>query len=42
MTQDKKTLTVKPVIGYAIVVEDKETSPLTEKEKDEIIKNYFN
>ena len=42
MIQDKKTLTVKPVIGYAIVVEDKETSNLTEKDKDEIIKNYFN
>ena len=42
MTQDKKTLTVKPVIGYAIVVEDKETSFLSEKDKDEIIKNYFN
>jgi len=42
MIQDKKTLTVKPVIGYTIVVEDKETSNLTEKDKDEIIKNYFN
>ena len=42
MIQDKKTLTVKPVIGYAIVEEEKETSPLIEKEKDEIIKNYFN
>ena len=26
MIQDKKTLTVRPVIGYAIVVENKETS----------------
>ena len=42
MIQDKKTLTVKPVIGYAIVVEDKESSLLTEKDKDEIIKTYFN
>ena len=39
---DKKTLTVKPVIGYAIVVEEKETSKLTEEDKDEIIKCYFN
>ena len=42
MIQDKKTLTVKPVIGYAIVVEEKETSSLTEEDKEEIIKNCFN
>ena len=42
MIQDKNTLTVKPVIGYAIVVEEKETSPLTEEDKEEIIKNCFN
>ena len=42
MIQDKKTLTVKPVIGYAIVVEEKETSPFTKEDKEEIIKNYFN
>ena len=41
MIQDKKTLSVKPVIGYAIVVEKKETSPLTKEDKEEIIKNYF-
>ena len=41
MTQDKKTLTVKPVIGYAIVVEEKETSLLTEEDKNEIINKYF-
>jgi hypothetical protein len=42
MIQDKKTLTAKPVIGYAIVVEEKETSPFTKEDKEEIIKNYFN
>ena len=41
MIQDKKILSVKPVIGYAIVVEKKETSPLTKEDKEEIIKNYF-
>ena len=41
MIQDKKTLTVKPVIGYAIVVEKKETTPMTKEDKEEIIKNYF-
>ena len=42
MIQDKITLTVKPVIGYAIVVEEKEISPFTQEDKEEIIKNYFN
>ena len=42
MIQDKRTLTVKPVIGYAIVVEEKETSKMTREDKEEIIKNYFN
>lgn len=42
MIQDKKTLAVKPVIGYSIVVEEKETSLMTKEEKEEIIKNYFN
>jgi len=41
MIQDKKTLAVKPVIGYSIVVEEKETSLMTKEEKEEIIKNYF-
>jgi len=41
MIQDKKSLNVRPVIGYAIVVEEKETSPLTREDKEEIIKNYF-
>ena len=42
MIQDKKTLCVKPVIGYAIVVLEKKTSPLSKEDKDYIIKNYFN
>ena len=42
MIQDKKSLSVKPVIGYAFVVEEKKTSPMTREDKEEIIKNYFN
>ena len=42
MIQDKKSLSVRPVIGYAIVVEEKDQSVLTREEKEEIIKNYFN
>ena len=42
MTQDKKSLTVKPVIGYAIVVEDKEILPLSLEEKENIINQFFN
>jgi len=38
----KTTLTFKSGIGYAIVVEEKESSPLTEEDKEEIIKNCFN
>ena len=41
MIQNKKSLAVRPVIGYAIVVEKKEKSPLSREEKEEIIKNYF-
>ena len=41
MIQDKKTLNVKPVIGYAIVVENKKKLPMTLQDKEEIIKNYF-
>ena len=42
MIQDKKRLNVKPVIGYAIVVEEKKISPMTREDKEENIKNYFN
>jgi hypothetical protein len=41
MIQDKKTLSVKPVIGYTIVVDEKETSQMTSEDKERIIKNYF-
>lgn len=41
MIQDKKSLTVRPVVGYAIVVEKKEKSPLSREDKEEIINNYF-
>ena len=42
MTQDKKSLAVKPVIGCAIVVEEKVISPLALEEKDKIIQKFFN
>ena len=42
MIQNKKNLTVRPVIGCAIVIEKKESSPLTLEDKNEIINNYFN
>ena len=42
MTQDKKSLAVKPVMGYAIVVEGKEFLPLSLEEKEYIIQEYFN
>ena len=40
MIQDKKTLAVKPVIGYSIAVDKKEKSELTEKDKEEIKEHY--
>ena len=42
MTQDKNSLAVKPVIGCAIVVEEKEIAPLVVEEKDKIIQQFFN
>ena len=41
MVQDQETFNVKPVIGYAIVVEDKEKSKLTVEEKNKIIEEFF-
>ena len=41
MVQDKQTFNVKPVIGYAIVVEDKKESNISEKKKNKIIKEFF-
>ena len=40
--QDGKSLAVKPVIGYSIVVEEKETSLLTEEDKQKIVININN
>ena len=41
MIQDKDTFKVKPVIGYAIVVEDKKTSTMSNEEKKKIIDQFF-
>jgi len=40
MIQDKETFNVRPVIGYAIVVEDKTESDITKEERDKIIKEF--
>ena len=40
MIQDKETFNVRPVIGYAIVVDDKTESDITKEERDKIIKEY--
>ena len=42
MIQDKETFTVKPVIGYAIVVNEVITSKLTIEQKNKIIEDFFN
>ena len=42
MVQDYKTFNVRPVIGYALVVEEKKESFLTLEEKNKILKLYFN
>ena len=41
MVQDKNTFNVRPVIGYAIVVDEKSTSELTIEQKDMIIEEFF-
>lgn len=41
MTQDKDTFNVKPVIGYAIVVEEKNTTKMSNEDKKKIIDEYF-
>ena len=38
MIQDKETYNVRPVIGYAIVVDEKTESPITDEERNKIIK----
>ena len=41
MVQDKETFNVKPVIGYAIVVEEKKESNISVEEKNKIIEEFF-
>ena len=41
MIQNKKTFNVRPVIGYAIVVEDKKEMEISVEEKNRIIKEFF-
>ena len=41
MVQDKKTFNVKPVIGYAIVVESQQESNISVEEKNKIIEEFF-
>ena len=41
MIQNKETYNVKPVIGYAIVVDEKNTSELTVEQKQKIIDEFF-
>ena len=41
MTQDKKSFNVRPVFGYAIVVEDKSESDITVEQKNKIIEEFF-
>ena len=41
MVQDKETFNVRPVIGYAIVVEDKSESDISLEQKNKIIEEFF-
>ena len=41
MIQDKQTFNVRPVIGYAIVVENKTESDITVEQKNKIIEEFF-
>jgi len=41
MSQDEKTFNVRPVIGYALVVDKKESAPLSENDKKDLINKYF-
>ena len=41
MVQDKETFNVRPVIGYAIVVEDKSESDISVEQKNKIIEEFF-
>ena len=41
MIQDEVTFNVKPVIGYAVVVEEKKKSEVTDEESQSIIEEFF-
>jgi len=41
MVQDKETFNVRPVIGYAVVVENKTESDITVEQKNKIIEEFF-
>ena len=41
MVQNKETFNVRPVIGYAIVVDEKTTSKFTKKKKKKIMEEFF-
>ena len=41
MEQNKETFAVRPVIGYAIVVEEKKDTNITVEEKNKIIEEFF-
>ena len=41
MIQDETTYNVKPVIGYAVVVDDKITSEYTQEDKNKLIEQFF-
>ena len=41
MIQDKQTFNVRPVIGYAIVVEDQKESVISVEEKNKIIEEFL-
>ena len=41
MVQDKETFNVRPVIGYAIVVDSKKESDITVEQKNKIIEEFF-
>ena len=41
MIQDKQTFNVRPVIGYAIVAEDRKESDISVEEKNKIIEEFF-
>ena len=41
MSQNKKNYSVRPVIGYALISEEKKILPMTKDERIEVFKNYY-